>query len=228
MLEIRADIDDIVAEVSELMKRVYDGLQQQNIEPKADPSKGAALIVFRLGFEYFIVSRDALHKGLLIGGGAAVRTGLENVIDLLYIYDKPEKYAKAYVESMTKFNEVMRSAAAKGIDAIAQSRELKQANKWTNASIEDRLKASGNAFITVYDMLSYFGHPNPGSLNYITNKRLKDGQLNLLKQASCISALTMMAVTLKHTDITNITIQELDVVARKLGTQLVPDGSEGA
>jgi len=226
MLKILPEVDGVVSEVSELMKRVYEGLQQQNIDPKADCQKGAALIVFRLGFEYFIVSRDALHKGLLIGGGSVVRTGLENVIDLLYIYSKPDKYPKAYVESMSIFNEVMKSAATIGFDAITQSRELKQANKWTGATIEARLKASGASFITVYDMLSYFGHPNPGSLNYVTNKKLKDAQLNLLKQANCISAITMMGVVLNHTGVTSVTIQEFDAVTRKLGMQLMPDDSE--
>lgn len=182
----------------------------------------ARLFNFTLGFEYFIVSRDALQKGLV----SAVRTGLENVIDLFYIYSKPAKYPKAYVESMERFNEVMKDAATKGIDAIAQSRELKQANKWTGETIEGRLKASGAAFITVYDMISYFGHPNPGSLNYVTNKRLKDGQLNLLKQANCITALAMMGVVMNHTGVVSVTRQELDAVARKLGTQFIPDALE--
>jgi hypothetical protein len=225
VIKILPEVDDIVSEVSVLIKRFYERLQQQNIVPEADYQKGAALIVFRLGYEYFIVSSDALLKGLLIGGGSVVRTGLENVIDLFYIYSKPDKYPKAYVESMSRFNEVMKNAATKGFDAITQSRELKQANKWTDASIEDRIKSSGGSFITVYDMLSYFGHPNPGSLTYVSNKKMKNGQLNLLKQANCMTVLSMMGVVLNHTGVTSVTVQELDTVARKLGTQLVPGES---
>jgi hypothetical protein len=36
MLKILPEVDGVVSEVSELMKRVYEGLQQQNIDPKAD------------------------------------------------------------------------------------------------------------------------------------------------------------------------------------------------
>lgn len=223
MQKIIPEIDSIVKEVSDKMLDIYEELQQQNPDIKSDYSKGAAMIVFRLGLDYFIAARDVLHKGGVISGGSLVRTALENIADLFYIYDKPNKYPKAYVESMEQFREIMVGVAQKDYNALAQSRELKQANKWTNASIEDRIKASGSSFLNIYDLLSYFGHPNPGSLTYITNKNLKAGQLNLLKQANCMTALTLMGVLLNHSDIEKTKVEELDVIARKLGTQLIPD-----
>ncbi len=223
MQKIIPEIDSIVKEVSDKILNIYDEFQQQNPDINADHPKGAAIIVFRLGLDYFVAARDVLHKGSVISGGSLVRTALENVADLFYIYDKPDKYPKAYVESMEKFREIMIGVAQKDYDALAESRELKQANKWTNASIEDRIKASGSSFLNIYDLLSYFGHPNPGSLTYITNKNLKAGQLNLLKQANCLTALTLMGVVLNHSDIVKTKAEELNTIARKLGTQLIPD-----
>jgi hypothetical protein len=223
MHKIIPEIDSIVKEVSDKMLDIYEEFQQQNPDIKADYSKGAAIIVFRLGLDYFVAARDTLHKGGVISGGSLVRTALENIADLFYIYDKPDKYPMAYVESMEQFRKIMVKVAQKDYNVLAQSRELKQANKWTKASIEDRIKASGNSFLNIYDLLSYFGHPNPGSLTYITNKNLKAGQLNLLKQANCKTALTLMGVVLNHSDIVKTNVEELDVIARKLGTQLIPD-----
>ncbi len=220
------EIDSIVKEVSDKMLDMYEEFQQRNADVKADYSKGTAMIVFRLGLDYFTTARDALHKGQVISGGSLVRTALENIADLFYIYDKPDKYPKAYVESMEAFKTIMIKVALKDRKSLAQSRELKQANKWTNATIEDRIKASGDSLLNIYDLLSYFGHPNPGSLTYITNSKLKDAQLNLLKQANCMSALTLMSVVLNHSDISTINVEELDKIARKLGIQLAPDSSQ--
>lgn len=222
------NIDTIVKEVSDKVLTIYEEFQQLNPEVKADYSKGAALIVFRLGVDYFVAARDVLDKRLVISGGSLVRTGLENMVDLFYIYDKPDKYPRAYVESMENFRATMIKVALKNYDELAKSRELKQANKWTNASIEDRMRISGDSYLNVYDLLSYFAHPNPGSLTYVTNKRLKEGQLNLLKQANCMTALALMNVVLKHSDISSVTLQELDVISRKIGIPLIPDDSENA
>lgn len=223
MQKIIPEVDSIVKEVSDKMLDMYEEFQQQDADVKADYSKGAAMIVFRLGLDYFTTARDALHKGRVISGGSLVRTALENMADLFYIYDKPNKYPQAYVESMETFRRIMISVALKDYNVLAKSRELKQANKWTKASIEDRIKASGDSLLNIYDLLSYFGHPNPGSLTYITNTKLKDAQLNLLKQANCMSALTLMCVVLNHSDITTVKIEELDIIARKLGIQLIPN-----
>jgi hypothetical protein len=223
MQNINPEIDKIVQETSKLLSRMYDEFQQINISVTADYSKGAAMIVFRLGLEYYIAARDELAKERVIPGGSLVRSAIENLVDLFYIYDKQGKYPRAYVESMEAFRQIMLRAANKPSAVLANSRELKQANKWTNASIEDRIKASGPSLLNIYDILSYFGHPNPGSLTYVTNSKLKDGQLNLLKQGNCMTVLTLMGVVLNHSDIKTIKVEELDVLARKLGFQLQPD-----
>jgi hypothetical protein len=226
MQKIVPEIDEIVKEVSEFMSGMYEEFQQLSPDLNADYDKGAAMIVFRLGLDYFVTARDALHKGLVISGGALVRTSLENLADLFYIYDKPEKYPQAYVESMEKFRSIMLGAANKDTKELASTRELKQANKWTGATIEQRLQASGDSLINIYDLFSYFGHPNPGSLTYITNKNLKAAQLNLLKQSNCMTALTLMGVVLNHSDIQSIKTEELNVTAKKIGFKLAPDSDE--
>lgn len=220
MLKILPNIDNIVAEVTELMSKVYNEYQSLDPNVSDDYDKGSAMIVFRLGLEYYIAARDQLNGNHVISGGSLVRAACENMADFFYIYDKPEKYPKAYVESMEAYRKLMLDAASKGSGALAGTRELKQANKWTNATIEDRIKASGTSLINIYDMLSYFSHPNPGSLIYITNKKLQDGQINFLKQANCLIVLSLMSVVLNHSDIKSIKRDDLDIVARKIGTRL--------
>ena len=217
MLEIRRDIDTVVSETSELMRRVYEELHQKKINPENDHQRGTSLIAFLLGFEYFITSRDALTKGMVIGGGMGVRTGLENIIDILYIYSNPGKYTEPYISSMNKFNQVMYQSAGKDFSEVMKSRDLKQANKWTNSSIEDRLAACGESLTTAYDMLSYFGHPNPGALNWVLNAERKDGQLNLLKQTNCMNALVLMTIVQNFTDGNKVSFTEINQVAQKIG-----------
>lgn len=95
-----------------------------------------------------------LLENNLLSGTNLVRSGLENLGDLFYIYCTPGKtgkYTRAYVESMSKFTSAMIMAKLKGFDAVAQERLLKQANNWTDANIEQRLGATGPALLTVYD-----------------------------------------------------------------------------
>lgn len=219
MLEFNSNVDAVAKEVTGCMHRMYESFQKINPDLRADYNKGTAIIAYRLGLDYFATARDALHKGRIISGGTVTRAALENLIDLFYIYDKPDKYPKAYVESMEEFRKVMIKvgAAKKTTEMLATSRELKQANRWTGSSIEERVKASGAAYINVYDLLSYFSHPNPGSLTYIANKSLKEKQINLMQQVNCMTALSLMKVVLNHTDVQSVTRDELEKIGSKLG-----------
>lgn len=223
MLEYNPEIDEITSQVGDEMKKMF--IEYQSIDPsiKDDYLKGAAMIVFRLGFDYFWSIESELSRRSVLGGGALVRLAFENLADLFYIYDKPNKYPEAYVESMSTFRDLMKGAAGKDHNLLASSRAFKQANKWTGATIEDRVKASGASLVNVYDLLSYFAHPNPGALIYVMNEKLQDGQLNLLKQANCLCALTMMGVVLNHSDIQSVKIEDLDEIAKRLGTRLLED-----
>lgn len=219
MKELIKEIDVIAKEVTDLMLKIYEEFEKSQPNLRADYNKGAAIIAYRLGLDYFATARDALHKGRVVSGGAVTRSAIENLCDLYYIYDKPDKYPKAYVESMEAFRKIMVAvgAANKSSDVLAASRELRQANKWTGASVEDRVKASGNSLVNIYDLLSYFSHPNPGSLTYITNAKLKYGQLNLMQQANCMTAISLIKLVLNHADVTSVKVGELDKVALKLG-----------
>jgi hypothetical protein len=222
MQEFNPDVDNIAKEVTDCMLKIYDDFQKTKPDLIADYDKGAAIIAYRLGLDYFTTARNALYKELIIGGSAVTRSALENLTDLYYVYDKPNKYPMAYVESMEEFRKIMTITGAKNkkSNVLADSRELKQANKWTNAPIEDRVKASGGPLVNIYDLLSYFSHPNPGALTYITSKKLKDKQLNLMKQTNCMIALSLMKLVLKHTDVTSVKLNELEKLALKLDMPL--------
>lgn len=217
MQEFNNEIDDIAKEVTDLMLKIADDFAKAQPDLRTDYLKGASIIAFRLGLDYFATARDALYKGRIISGGAVTRSALENLSDLFYVYDKPDKYPKAYVESMEAFQTIMLAAAGKNTKGLVASRELKQANVWTNATVEQRVIASGGSLLVIYDLLSYFSHPNPGSLTYLNNKTLKDKQVNLMKQANCMTAISLMKLVLNHTDIKSVKRDDLDKLAQKLG-----------
>ena len=223
MIPIVPEIDEIVDEVSALMSRMIDEFQEMKASFTDEPQKGASMIVFILAADYYASARDVLKKGRIISGGSLVRTGFENLADLFYLYDKPDKYPKTYVDSMQAFKDMMKDVATKDFQELAESRQMKQANKWTGATIEDRIKASGESLLNSYDLLSYFGHPNPASITYLSNKRLNEAQLNLLKQANCLTALTIMGVVLNHTDAKSVSMEEIDAIGKKLGTKFISD-----
>lgn len=226
MQEYNPEIDQITKEVTILLEKLANEYGVMKISTKSDYLKGTAWISFHLGREYFMTARDSLNNGRVIGGGAIVRTCIENVADLFYIFDKknnPNKYARAYVESLEKFRQVMLNAADLSFEEVFDERRIKQANKWTNASIEDRIVATGKGLSNIYDLFSYFSHPNPGSLTYLMIKSLKEKQINLLKQGNCLTALNLMGLVLGYADLKSVTIDELDKLARKLGSQMIPD-----
>lgn len=216
MLEFNPETDNVSAECTNLILKIADELKAAKIDPRHNYDCGAAMIAFLLGVDYFSSTRDDLARKRVISGGATLRCALENIIDLFYMYDDTEEYAKRYVESMFRFKQIMMNAAGKSTKDLAVSRELKQANKWTDSSIEDRLKASGPAFINVYDMFSYFSHPNPGSITYSQSTQLRDKQLNLMKQANCMTALTLMGLLINHCPIKSVTHNDLNELSKVL------------
>jgi hypothetical protein len=60
-------------------------------------------------------------------------------------------------------------------------------------------------------------------IDYITNPRLKDAQINLLKQANVVNALQIIGLTLNHSDLVSVTIEEADALAQRMGISLIPD-----
>lgn len=206
------------------MDRVFIEYASQKFDQKADFQKRTAWIGFRIGNDYFKGAKDALLNEMLLSGTNLVRSGLENLGDLFYIYctqEKTDKYVKAYVESMSKFTRAMVMARLKGFDATAQGRLLRQANKWTDANIEQRLKATGPAILTVYDMMSYFSHPNPGAVTYLENPKLLTAQINLVKQCNCMAAINLMGLAINHGNIKQVTYSELNRIATNLGFPLM-------
>jgi hypothetical protein len=229
MQRINPNIDQIVTKTADLMSLIDDEYKSLKVEPSADYMKGVAWIGFRIGVDYFFAARDALEKDRLLSGTNLVRSNFENLGDLYYIYCTPgkqAKYAKAYVDSMNEFTKVFVLAKLKGFDATAQERALKQANKWTNATIEDRLKATGKAMLTMYDMMSYFSHPNPGVLTYLDRPSLLSAQINLVKQCNCINAINIMGLVINHSDIKSVTHLELNAIATEIGFPLMQTPKE--
>ncbi len=227
MRQFNPEIDAISQDAAKYMEEIILSYHELKIDIEADYEKGTAAVAFRLGYGYFKTAFEALAKNNLLGGGLAVRTCLENLSDLYYIFDntphRTAKYSKAYVESIEKFRQAMVDAAGKTSEEVFTSGILKEANRWTNASVSDRIEASGKANSNIYDMFSYLSHPNPGAITYFTSSELKKGQLNLLKQSNCLVAVHLMGLIIHHSDVESVTFEELDELAVKLGSRITPE-----
>lgn len=224
MQNLHPDIDLLMQDTATLMTKVNAEYDVLNINPQEDYLKGTAWIGFKIGFDYFMAARQSLIDEHLLSGTSLVRSGLENLGDLFYIYCAPKKqykYAKAYVESTARYNGVMLIARAKGLDTVSKDRIMKQANKWTEATIEQRLEATGPSILTVYDMMSYFSHPNPAVVTYLQKPKLLHAQINIVKQCNCIAAISLMGLSINHANINNIEYTELNEISTKLGFPLM-------
>lgn len=224
MQNVHPEIDRLIDETTVLMEKVRDEYQALEIKADKDHLKGTVWIGFNIGYDYFMAAKQSLINEYLLSGTGLVRSGLENLGDLFYIYCAPkkkEKYAKAYVESTARYNGAMVIARIRGVDTTAKERLLKQANKWTEATIEQRLQATGPAIITVYDMMSYFSHPNPAVMTYLQKPRLLKAQINLVKQCNCIAAISLMGLSINHAKLQTIKYEELNKIATELGFPLM-------
>ncbi|MDB5178541.1 MAG: hypothetical protein JWN01_484 [Patescibacteria group bacterium] len=227
MQPFNTEIDQITQDVSSYAKRIFDEYAELNLELKSDYSKSAVWISFHLGCDYFLSARDTLEASRLLGGGAIVRTCIENIADLFYIFassQKEGKRAKAYVESLETFRQKMIEITKLGSDAVFEARMAKQVNDWTTSTITDRMKVTGQAMTTIYDFLSYSSHPNPGALSYLLIPGFKKAQQNLLQQVNCTVMLHLISHVLMHDDLKSVTLEEADAVARRLGSKVLPDG----
>lgn len=224
MQNIHPAIDRLIDETTELMEKVHSEYQALEIKSDEDYLKGTAWIGFNIGYDYFMAAKQSLIDEFLLSGTGLVRSGLENLGDLFYIYCSPKKkdqYAKAYVESIARYNGAMVIAKIKGLDVTAKERLLKQANKWTGASIEERLQATGSSILTAYDMMSYFSHPNPAVMTYLQKPRLLNAQINLVKQCNCITAISLMGLSINHAKLQTIKYEDLNKIATELGFPLM-------
>src|SRR5260221_12527249 len=111
-----------------------------------------------------------------------------------------------------------------GIDEVFAKRKVKQVNKWAgNASIDDRLGDLSKSLTTVYDMFSYFSHPNPAAITYMRIPGLREGQLGLSQQVNCYVAVMLMAMCVTHGDIQSVSYDELIGLAKRLGAPIAPE-----
>jgi hypothetical protein len=224
MKYFNTDVDQITNEVSNCLQRIMIEFGDYKLDPINEPSKGVVYIGFHLGREYFLTTRDALSQGHVVGGGNVLRTCFENLADLFYIFrthDRTDKYAKPYIESIEVYKRTMIDLHGKDMKKVFADRTAKQVNKWTNASIDDRVNDLSSSLMTIYDMFSYFSHPNPASITYLGIPGLRDGQTNLAKQANCITAITLMATCINHSDVKSVSYDELDTLSRKLGVGII-------
>lgn len=231
---IKTGIDDITNETSALIHKLALEFQQINVKLTDAPSLVALWIAFHLGREYFLGAKDALNNKRLLTGTTSVRASLENVADILYIFQTDaniQKYAPRYVGSITAYEKALKDAVAAGAKSVFADRKLKQANSWTGATIDDRLKAilgTHGAFTTVYDMLSYFSHPNPVSINFIGKQWLREGQTNLVQQGNCMTAIVLMALVVNNSTLRSVSLTDLDKVGQRIGLVLIPPSTLGS
>lgn len=220
MKDINPEVDQITKEVSVCMQKILLELGGYKLDPTAELEKGVVYISFHLGREYFLTTRDALNQQRVVGGGSVLRACFENLADLFYIFrtmERTNKYAKSYIDSIEVYRKAVLALHGKDIKKVFAERTTKQVNRWTNASIDDRIKDLSSSLMTIYDMFCYFSHPNPASITFMGIPGLREGQLNLAKQANCITSITLMAICINHSNIKSVTYDELDTLSRKLG-----------
>ncbi len=187
-----SEIDDICGEIEGIFNTMFDRLSVEYDVVGKDPIKLASSMSLSIGRDYFRGGRAALLAGQLISAGSLARASAENLADLAYIMKNPDKYASKYVDSKKNFKKAMNDAVVQGVDGLNDNRTMKQANKWTNSSVDDRV--SGLSIAGLYDLLCYFAHPNPGALIYFDNTKFYEGQLNLVGQLITGSAVFLQGM----------------------------------
>lgn len=207
--------------ISKAAVDIYNEYAAKGIDFGADTNRSVAYIGFHLARQYFHAVEFSQKQGLLIAASGTVRSALENASDLFYIFSKPEKnYGDAYVGSMQAFHDAMKKAASAGQEQVALKRMMKQANPWTGASIQDRLKFLGDDLLFTYDMLSYFSHPNPAAIQFLLRGDMTDAVNEMLNAANGITMLHVMAFSVLFGEIESIKEEELESIANDLGFKL--------
>lgn len=228
MLDQNLDTDALNKKVSHIVASIHNEFVDKSMQLNGNPDEVAAFIAFELGRDYYKGAKLALEDGELLTGTSAVRSNLENTADLFFIYidmSQSARRAKAYVDSIKTFRDAMVEAR---LDLALGNKvgdySLKQVNGWTRSTIATRITAAGVAISTVYDMLSYFSHPNPAAITYLGNPELLKGQINLVQQANCVGAMTLCSLTIRHCMLTSITPADLDAISIKfnLGLKFQP------
>ena len=98
---------------------------------------------------------------------------------------------------------------------------LNNVNQWSSSNITERLRdLGGTSMLTTYDMLSYFAHPNPGSVEYIINGELRTGELEIIESGICVNAVHLIAIMISHSGIKSVSKLELEAVAQRIGTSV--------
>lgn len=105
----------------------------------------------------------------------------------------------------------MANLHSKDMKDVFSNRLAKKVNNWAGgSSIDDRIKDLTPSLLTIYDMFSYFGHPNPASIAYMRIAGLKNGQLAISKSMNCHVAVVMMMIIVIHGDIESVSNEALD------------------
>jgi len=215
-------LKNITGKVADLMNRVMIEVNGKRIDYNKDHVSSVGLLSFMLAFDYFDSTLNAVDKQRIISAGSLLRSSLENMADIFYILSnnasKIESRSKAYVESIKVFREAMISASTVEASELAGNRMMNNVNQWTTSNISRRIGDLN--LLTSYDLLSYFTHPNPGSVEYLVNQSLKEQQLNVIEQAVCVNSVHLIALMMHHSGIKSISESEIEGIARELGTSV--------
>lgn len=225
MKPLNPKVDEVGVEIIKLVLKINNELKDKMLNTTGEYEKGVSLIGFRIGLDYFTGALTTLKSGNILSGTTLIRCGLENIADMYYIFcagPKKQIYARKYVESIEKFRKVSSTVVGKDVGQIGSDKLMRQINKWTDASIDDRLKSTGSSLQAIYDLFSYYSHPNPAAMIFLTNQDLKAAQINLLKQANCINMLNAIMILINHSEIISVTSDEIAKLSKILGFPLLP------
>lgn len=181
------------------MLKVAEYYQSLAINSKSDPKITCTQFGFLMGGEYYTAALRDAKDGMLFSASGSARTFMEIVADMYHIHHDPKKQdarAKKYVDSLDSFREEILKAA----DAVEKGTmvRIKQINPWTSTTIEDRMRAFGDAALGMYDYLSYPAHGNPAMVTFYRIEPLKEGLRITVTAAALQMMLSVLHIALKE------------------------------
>lgn len=224
MQPINPYMSDIEQRVQAVVERINAWYSSHGIDPKADYPKGAVWINFTLGAEYYFAAQKLLIEGNILGATVNLRSSLENTADIFFITgeaNKLERRSRAYVESIDAYREAMSALGDSPLEE-GGGNLVERVNPWTTSTIATRLQATGDSLTLIYNLMSYYSHPNPAAMFLLTNPAYKAAQTEVLRQGNVISILNAVGVLLTYeTSIDTVTHKELNEIAAMLGIRLI-------
>lgn len=223
MYQLTIEVDPITEEVRTLMNRISKEFDTHPIEI-TDYVKRAVKVCHGLGYEYFYAASITLASQQFVGG-TLVRAAMENYVNLRFVRDNEVRSKKLIEQGMNRYVDGLAAAGKMDPDEAATQRAFNDVNEWfskDNDTITKRIKAVDPKLINVYDFYSYFTHPNPGIMWFLSepNKPKRAQFIMEMIGVNDTYALKLMKHTIEVCELKSVTIEDLNAVAKKMQFEL--------